>query len=291
MMHWIGYAIALLAAIAVGWVVPLVGVAIVLPIFQMLTALNPWVVTGVMAMLGGLLAWYSATRQAYWQAIVWGTLWGLGALTARLGVFHWYSLFIEAILVALLLIPGLVAPGWANLLRWYAAGELSLTLVLLWDQWVGVPGASLVFAFLLLALAALIGLGAYRPFEARRIRRRLATLAAAVAVALILWQPVVLPTSQWMWQVLLPQLSSALGQAANSLGQAVSASPPVRWYRIISLRTERLELGEEAKTNGLRQLQGTFTDAHRRRWERGISQIPSFPLAGDEREDLGVTRP
>jgi hypothetical protein len=276
MMFWLGVLLAYLAAIVVGWGVPLLGVAIVLPLLQVLDAMNAWIAAIVMILLGGLLVWYSATRQAYWQALTWGLLWGLGALTAALGVFHWYALILESVLLIILLVPGLVVPAWSGLLRWFAVGELALTLLLLWGQGAGLLGPTLVFALLLLALAVLLGAGAFRPYEARRLRRRAATLATAAAVALLLWQPVIVPAASW------------LGQAAQATGRAVATSPLGRWYRVWVLRAERRELGEEAKTQALRQLQPTLTGAHKRRWERAIREVPQLPLAGGEWGDLGI---
>jgi hypothetical protein len=277
-MYWVGYLLALLAAVVVGWAVPLVGLAILVPLFQLIYTLQPLVATILMVAMGGLLAWYSVTRQAYWQAAVWGLLWGLGALTAALGVFHWYALFLECVLVIVLLIPGVVAPWWGRLLRWFATGEILLSLVLIWGQGQGLPGGTLVMALLLLLLAGLLGLGAYRPFEARRIRRRLATMATVAAAALLLWQSVVLPAAGWV------------GQAAGEIGQAVATSPIGRWYRVASLQAERRELAEEAKTEGLRQLQSSLTDAHKRRWEKAIGDIPNLPLDPGEWGELGVPR-
>jgi hypothetical protein len=277
-MYAMGYLPALLAAIAVGWAVPLVGVALVLPLLQVVFVLNPWVAAGLMGLLGGLLVWYSIYRQAWWQAILWGVLWGLGVLTAIAGVFQWYALFIEGVVLVVLLVPGVVVPAWAGLLRWYAVGELALTLVLVGGQGAGLPGVTLVIALLLVALAALLGLGAYRPFETRRLRRRFATMATLAAAAFILWQPVLVPASQW------------LGDTAEEIVQAVAASPIGRLYRVVSLRAERKELGERVKTESLRQLQPDLTRAHKSRWERGISQIPNLPLAPGEWGDLGIPR-
>ena len=277
-MYWLGYLLAFLAAIAVGWVLPLVGVALVLPLLQVVFVLNPWVAAGLMGLLGGLLVYYSLTHQAYWQGIFWGALWGMGALTAVAGVFHWYALFLECVLVVLLIIPGIIVPTWVHLLRWYATGEIALTLLLIWGQGVGLPGTVLVMALLLIGLATLLGLGAYRPFEARRMRRRLAGLAAAAAVLLLLWQPVLIPAASW------------LGQIAQAAGQFISDSPLGRWYHIASLRVERREIGEAAKTAALQGLQGSLTEAHRRRWEKAVGQIPELPLSAGEWGDLGIPR-
>jgi hypothetical protein len=281
-MYWIGYVLALLATIVVGWALPLIGVAIVLSLLQILYTLQPFVAAGVMVLLTGLLVWYSLHRQAYWQALLWGALWVTGAVMALAGWLNWYALFIESVLLIILLVPGLVTPGWANVLRWFATGELALTLFLLWGQGQGLPGVTLVFSLLLLAIAALIGPGSLRPFEERRLRRRLAALAVLAAALLILWQPVVLPAVHWAGQA-----AQAAGQA---VGQAVAVSPVGRWYRATALQWERQELGEAAKTEALRQLQPTLTEAHKARWEKGIRQIPSLPLSTGEWGDLGVPR-
>jgi hypothetical protein len=273
---------AWLAAIAVWWLVPVLAIAVLMPIFQLVAALNPWAAALVMLLLGTLVAWYFATHGAHVQAVVWGALWGMGALTAALGAFHWYALILESVLVIVLLIPGLVAPGWANLLRWYATGEILLSLLLLWGQGEGLPGPTLVFALLLLAVAALVGSGAYRPFEARRFRRRLSTMATVAAVLLLLWQPVIVPAVHWAGQA-----AQAAGQA---VGQAVAVSPVGRWYHATALQWERRELGEAAKTEALRQVQRPLTEAHKARWEKGIRQIPSLPLSTGEWGDLGVPR-
>jgi hypothetical protein len=268
--------LAWLAAVVVWWVVPLIAVAVLLPLFQVLAALNPWAAALVMLLIGGLIAWYFATHGAPLQSVLWGTIWGVGALMAIVGVFNWYALFLESVLIILLLVPGVVVHAWAGLLRWFAVGELALTLLLLWGQGAGLPGPTLVFALLLLVLAALLGAGAYRPFEARRIRRRLATMAAVAAVVLLLWQPVIQPAASW------------LGQAGQAFVRAVSTSPLGRWYRVASLRAERVELGERAKTQALRQLQPQLTEAHKARWERAIREVPQLPLAGGEWGDLGI---
>jgi hypothetical protein len=277
-MWWPGYILALLAAIAVGWVVPLVGAGVLLPLLQIVYTLNPWVATGMMAMLGGLLVYYSISRQAWWQAAFWATIWGMGAVAAIAGVFHWYALLLEVVVLVILLVPGVVAPGWLQILRWFAAGELGLTLLFLWGQGQAVPGIVLVTAVLLLSLSALVGSGAYRPYESRRMRRRLATMAAVAAVVLLLWQPVIQPAASW------------LEQAGQAFVRAVSTSPLGRWYRVASLRAERAELGERAKTQALRELQGRLEEAHKARWEKATQQIPNLPLAANEWGDLGVPR-
>jgi hypothetical protein len=278
MMYWLGYILALLATVVAGWALPLVGVAILLPLLQIVYALQPFVAAGVMGLLGGLLVWYSVTRQAWWRSVFWGALWGMGALTAALGVFHWYALFLECVLVILLLIPGVVATGWAYLLRWYAAWEIGLTLLLLWRQVQGVPGVTLVMVLLLLGFATLLGAGAYRPFEARRLRRRAAALVTIGALAILLWRPVFIPVSQWV------------GQAAGSVGRAVATSPIGRWYHATALQWERRELGEAVKTEALRQLQRSLTEAHKARWEKAVGEIPNLPLTPREWEDLGISR-
>jgi hypothetical protein len=275
-MYWVGLLLAYLATIVVEWGLPLIGVALAMPLLQIVYTLQPLVAAGLMMIVGVLLVYYSIRLHAWWQAVVWGALWGMGVLAAGLGVFHWYSLLIEAILLIVLLIPGIVAPRWIQLLRWFAVGELGLSLLLIWGQGAKVPGVILVLSLLLLVLAGLVGSGTYRPFEARRLRRRLATLAVLAAIALILWKPVLQPTGNW------------LGQATGSLVQTVAASPIGRWYHVLTLKSERLELAEEAKTNGLRQLQESLTDAHRARWEKAINEIPDLPLNPDELEDLGI---
>jgi hypothetical protein len=283
-MYWIGYVLALLATIVVGWALPIVGVAILLPLLQVVYTLQPLIAAGLMIFLGGLLVWYSATRQAWWQAVVWGALWGMGALTAGLEVFHWYALILESVLMiiafsASAFVPGRRGQSFRNFLRWYAAGEIGL-LAFLWGQGVGLSGATLVLALLLLAFAFLVGHGAYLPNQRRLIQRRLAGLATAAAVLLSLWQPVIRPAGQWLGQ------AATLAWQATS--EAVSTSPIGRWYRILALQTERRELGEASKTEALRQLQPTLAEAHKARWERGISQIPNLPLAQREWGDLGV---
>jgi hypothetical protein len=274
--------LAWLAAVVVWWVVPLIAVSVLLPLFQVLAALNPWAAALVMLLLGALVAWYFATHGAHVQAVVWGALWGMGALAAALGVFNWYALIIEGVLLILLIIPGVVAPQWANLLRWYATGELALTLLLIWGQGAGLPGHVPVMALFLFALAALIGIGAYRPFEARRLRRRLATLAAVTAVLMLIWQPVIIPAVNWA-----ERTAEAVWQVT---GQAVATSPLGWWYHSISLRAERTAIGERAKTEALRQLQGPLTDAHKRRWEEAIGRIHRLLLTPAEWGDLGIPR-
>jgi hypothetical protein len=252
---------------------------------QVLFVIQPFVAAGGMIAVGVPLVWYSLQMQIRWQAAVWGVLWWLGAVAAAFVVFHWYALIIESVVLVLLMIPGVMVGAWAGIIRWFAAGELGLTLLLLWGQVQGLPVMTLVAALLLLAVAALIGAGAYRPFEVRRLRRRTATLATLAAAALILWQPV----GQLLWQS-----ASAVGQwltgAASSVGQAVSTSALGSWYRIAALRWERRELGEKAKTESLRQLQHQLTDTHRQRLEQEIRQIPNRPLTPQEWEELGIPR-
>ncbi len=275
-MYWVGLLLAYLSTIVVEWGIPLIGVALAMPLLQIVYTIQPLVAAGLMLVVGVLLVYYSIRLHAWWQAVVWGALWGIGVLTAGLGVFYWYSLLIEAILVIVLLIPGIVAPRWIQLLRWFVVGELGLSLLLIWGQGTKVPGVTLVLSLLLLVLAVLVGSGTYRPFEVRRLRRRASTLAIIGAIALFLWQPILIPASHW------------LGDTAEEIVKAVATSPIGRWYHVLTLKSERLELAEEAKTNGLRQLQESLTEAHRARWEKAINEIPDLPLTPDEFEDLGI---
>jgi hypothetical protein len=236
----------------------------VLPLLQLVFTLNSGVAAILMVLLGGLLVYYSIHRQAYLEAIIWGALWGMGAMAAIFGVFHWYALIVEGLVLVVLLTPWIVVPEWAGILRWFAIGELALTLLLLWGQGQGVPGVTLVTAVLLMALAGLIGAGAYRPFEIRENRRRLAKLVAFMAILLLLLQPVIRP-----------------------FGELI-ASPVVSLAQVVSLRVERWKIGEEVKTRALRELQRPLTEAHKARWEKAIQQIHSLPLTPREWEDLGI---
>ena len=281
-MGFLAQALAYLTAIAVGWIIPLLGVAILLPLIQLVFLLQPFVAAGIQLVLGGLLVWYSLNREAIWQAIVWGVLWGLGVLTALLGVFHWYTLVIEAVLLVVLAIPGVMVSGWLNIIRWFAVGEITFTLILLYQREAGVSVVAVVTAILLVVLAALIGSGALRPFEVRRLRRRVATFAILAAVALLIWQPVILPVAGFG--------RDALKSAASAVASVVSTSPIGRWYNVWALRSERRELAERAKTEALRQLEDQLRLSHRQRWEKAVEEIPNLPLAPGEWENLGVPR-
>jgi hypothetical protein len=277
-MYWIGYILAFLAAIVVWWGLPLIVVAISLPLLQILYILQPLVAAILMILLGALLVYYSLYRRVWWYVFLWGLLWWLGALAAVLGVFHWYSLFIAGILAVFLLIPGAVYHRWVNLLRWYAVAEISFTFLFLWGQEYNLPGTSLVTVVLLIITAVLVGNGAYRPFETRRLRRRIAAIATIAAFLLLLWNPVLHPAVKW------------IGNAAVQVGQTISDSPIGRWYHIITLRWERMEIGERAKTESLRQLQPNLIEAHKARLEKATQQIYNLPLAPEEWEDLGIPR-
>jgi len=281
-MGFLAQALAYLTAIAVGWIIPLLGVAILLPLIQLVFLLQPFVAAGIQLVLGGLLVWYSLNREAIWQAIVWGVLWGLGVLTALLGVFHWYTLVIEAVLLVVLAIPGVMVSGWLNIIRWFAVGEITFTLILLYQREAGVSVVAVVTAILLVVLAALIGSGALRPFEVRRLRRRVATFAILAAVALLIWQPVILPVAGFG--------RDALKSAASAVASVVSTSPIGRWYNVWALRSERRELAERAKTEALRQLEDQLRLSHRQRWEKAVEEIPNLPLAPGEWGNLGVPR-
>jgi hypothetical protein len=197
-MYGIGYLLAFLAAVAVGWVVPIVGVALVLPMLQVVFVLNQWVAIALMVLSGASLMWYAVKKLELWQNIIWGALWTSGVVCAWLGVFHWYALIVSLIVLIILLIPGIVVRGWVDILRWYAIGELLLTLTFLFGQRAHIPGTIVVSAILLLALACLISAGVYRPFEVRRMKRRLATIATLTAILLFFWQPIIKPTFQWI---------------------------------------------------------------------------------------------
>ena len=277
-MRLVGYAIAYLAAIVIGWAVPLLGVALLLLPLQFVFLLQPFLAAGVQVVLAGLLMWYSLNRSAIWQAIAWGLLWGIGAFTAVLGKFHWYVLIIEAVLLVVLAIPGVVDRRWLNALRWFAIGEITFALILLYQREVGVSVVAVVTAVLLGMFATFIGTGTFRPFEARRFRRQVATFAILAAVALLFWQPVILP------------VTGVVSTALRSTAEGISTSPVWRWYTVVSLQAERREIGERTKTEALRQSQDQLTDAHRQRWEKAVEEIPNFPLAPNEWEELGVPR-
>jgi hypothetical protein len=103
-------------------------------------------------------------------------------------------------------------------------------------------------------------------------------MATIAAVLLLLWNPVLHPTVKWV------------GNAVGQMSQTISDSPIGRWYRVVTLRWERLEMGERAKTEALRQLQPNLTGAHKVRLENATQQIYKLPLAPQEWEELSIPR-
>ena len=277
-MRTFGYVLGFLASLTVGWLVPVFGVAVLLPLLQVIYTLQPLVAVIVMLLLAAILVWWEFSHQAIWQGITWLVLWLVGAISAALGVFHWYALIVESTLVVLLLVPGLVAPVWANLLRWFAIGEIVLTLMLLGGSWVQLPGTILVLSLLFFLASWLVGYGAYRPYEARKIRRLASRRLAIAGVLLLLWQPLVLPA----WKS-VPELLSGIVSA-------VYGSPPGMWYRMKVIQMERRLIAEEAKTGALKSLSTSLTDAHKLRYEKGIERISDIPLTTNEWKDLKVER-
>jgi len=281
-MKFLGLLLSYLATIVVSWVVPLLVVALSLPLLQFVFLLQPFVAAVVMVGLAGLFVWCSLRREATWQAVTWSLLWGVGAITAILGIFLWYSLIIECVLLMVLVIPGVVTRRWLSALRWLAIIEICLTLLFLWCQHYDIPMGMVVVAILLFIFASLVGLGALRPFEVRRLRRRVATIAFIGAVGLLLWHPVVIPTTG--------VVSTFFKTGAERISKNVSTSPVISWYTVWSLRSERRVLTEQAKTQALIQLKDTLVDYHKERLKKGISQIPSLPLAPREWEELSIPR-
>jgi hypothetical protein len=119
----------------------------------------------------------------------------------------------------------------------------------------------------------LLGPGAYRPFEARRMRRRLAGLAA--------------------WRRCFSPLAAGFCRLASG-GQPRPARrcPPPRWEVVPRRPPSGGADGarREGQDGGPPPAPGPLTEAHKARWERNIQQIPNLPLTGGEWGDLGIPR-
>jgi hypothetical protein len=193
--YWIGYSLAYLATSVLYWLTPLLVLAIVLPLVLLIFALQPIAAAMVMIVIGGLVVWYLLDRESYWEAIVWGAVWLLGALAAVAGVLQWCALLLSGMLALLTFIPGVFAPWWLDVFRPILAGDILLCLSYIWGPTLGISPAVAVTAYMLVLVAIFISIGTYRPFEVRRLQRSLAIFFAFAAVVLFLWRPVMVPVA------------------------------------------------------------------------------------------------
>ena len=272
-MRFLGYLLAYVATVVVSWALPLIGIGLIIFILQVLAFFQPIIAVVLMVLLGIFTVLYSLRRDALWQGVLWSILWGIGIFSVFLGWFQYYALLLETIVFFILFIPGVITQEWATILRWFVIGELILTAFLIWGK---VNGVMLLFVMILVVLSILLGAGSFRPYEVRRIRRRLASLAIISAIFILLWQPIISPS--------INSNSGLIFFARNF----ISSSPVGRFYNLVSLYLERKEIGERAKTEALHQLEDQLTSSHCQRWERGIQQIPTLPLSREEWEDLGI---
>ncbi len=271
-----------LAAFAAAW-----GLAVVLLTTAVLVGSLVGVIsTPIAAVILSVVTIFLATRAALrhqWVGVVfWLLTLGSGAAAAGFGAG---SLAIWGLVMGILTagvlfaIPAAFSLSIRSALRMLLVIQLVLSLALVAREMGWVIGGWAAFtALILLGLSAVTATGSYRPYEIRRAQRLLSRWAMVAALALLLWQPVIIPTVHWL---------NATGQWFT---EKVVSSPLGSWYSVIASRAERMKIGEAAKTAALRDLQKLLADAHRQRWEKGIQQIPSLPLTTEEWGNLGIPR-
>lgn len=273
MLQLLTQIVGLVADVVVGWLVPLVGIAILMPVMGIIIAANQTVGSVITAVLTAVIAYHHIRNRMWWQlGVIGGILVPLIilAIFAPAGAILW-TFFIQSIALGLLfLVPGAIIPSARRVITAWLIGGIILTTVL-----TGVvrTGGEVLFAFLgLIALggAAIFFSRAARPWEIRRAQRRVGRLLAALGIALIF----VGLLYNWRPTIAVPEPPQAFKDA---------------WV-VISAPLHRRAVAEEQKTKALSELADDLRKAHWDRFFWSIRKIPSFPLTEEEWEELGIPK-
>ncbi len=276
-----GYFVDFAAFLAV-WSIAITLVVVAAMIGCLVGVISPITSAVILAVMAVFFA-IKATLSRQWRGVTfWLLTLGSGSIAATFGpgsLAAW-GLVVGTITSGILFaIPAAFSLGARSTLRVLLVIQLVLSLALVAREMSWVAGGWAAFAVIvLLALAFALGSGSYRPREMRRVQRLASRWAILAAAALLLWQPVITPTVQW------------LIATGHEVQQTVASSPLGSWYSAIAARAERAAIGEAAKTAALRDLRGDLQRSYQERWRKGIHQIPSLPLSPGEWGDLAIPR-
>ena len=201
-MRIIGYLLGYLSGLTVSWFIPLFGLVIMLPLFQLIYTLQPIISVLLIIFFGFLLIWWEFSHNSFWQGILWFILWFLAIVSIIFNVFHIYAIIIEMIVIILLFIPGLVVKEWVEFIRWFAVGEIIFSLILLTGSLLIIPKILLLVSILFFLASFLIGTGAYRPYEIRRMRRLISRWFMMIGLVILFWEPIISQFIKWLSSIL-----------------------------------------------------------------------------------------
>lgn len=273
MLRLLTQILGLVADVVVGWLVPLVGIAILMPVMGIIIAANPTVGGVITAVLTAVISFYHIRNRMWWQlGVIGGILVPLIIMTifAPAGAILW-TFFVQSIALGLLfIVPGAVLPSARRIIStWLIVGVIITTVL---------TGVVRTGGEVLLALLGLIAIGgaamflsrAARPWEIRRTQRRVGRLLAALGIALVMvgliynWRPTI---------------------AVTEPPQAFKDA----WV-IISAPLHRRAMAEEQKTIALDELKEELLDAHWERFRSAFEEMKLLPLTEEEWEELGIPR-
>lgn len=271
MLRLLTQILGLVADVMVGWLVPLVGIAILMPVMGIIIAANQTVGSVITAVLTAVIAYHHIRNRMWWQlGVIGGILVPLIIMTifAPSTAILW-TFFIQSIALGLLfLVPGAIIPSARRVITAWLIGGIILTTVL--------TGVVRTGGEIVLALLGLIALGgaavffsrAARPWEVRRTQRRVGRLLAALGIALIFvgllynWRPTI-----------------------NITPQAFKDA-----WGVIFAPIHRRAMAEEQKTIALDELKEELLDAHWERFRSAFEEMKLLPLTEEEWEELGIPR-
>lgn len=273
MLNLIWQLIGLLADFIIGWLIPLVVGATLMPVLSILIAANPVLGGVVTSGILILLAYHHIHHRMWWQLIVIGGIF-LPLITLVIFTPQWailWTFFVQSIaLVLLLIIPGAIIPAARRIIiSWLVIGAV-ITLVLSVVIITGGRVFPTILGLIALGCGTVLLSRAARPWEIRRTQRRAGNLLTALGIALVF-----------------------LGLLYNWRPKIVVPEPPQVFkdtWVVISAPIHRRAVTEEQKTKALEGLSSELISSHRQRWETGIKQIPTLPLSGEEWNELGVPR-
>ncbi len=229
------------------WFLPLVIMAILFPVLQLVSFINHWLAGSVLIVLTIVLVTRAGIKNQIWQFYLW--LFGLGGAAVLAcfwpEYFQVYCLFLEVFVVTIILcLPGVISWEIREIIVSIIIVEIIVSLVFFSAIAVGANVKLVVIALMAIAGGAIVSSRSGRSWEKRLAQRKVAArlfglgyLTIAIAMAVAAW-PITIRASS---------ASGILSQPMQYVRSELSyiARPITNSYSALSAFTDKVKVNSQ----------------------------------------------